>query len=268
MKTSKLRKKFRKKKKLNEITEFQKQQEENLAKKIELEAKIRNLIAFFNVKTNLNYNDLEEIKKMINAIKDFIDLSQIERAIKEAFKIFDLNKAGEIELRYLKDCMYALGSCFTENEFRNFLAILTPELKESSSRVMKRITTNKTDLNKIVKFEDFLVFMTALIICDLYRLKPIEVINNAFQTLVFHLDNNLSEWIELENALILSGEKFNEEEIQAMKAYLSIDKNKKTFRYSDYIKLLLDEDKQLKDVKLKAIGKYDEEVEIVESFFV
>ena len=270
MKTIKRKKKVKKRKKLNKKTEFQRQQEIKYAKTIELEEKIKNLIEFLKTNINLNYDDLGKIKEIVAGIKDYIDLSKVEQTIKEIFSIFDSNKTEELELRFLKDCMYALGLCFSEQEFKKFQIMLTPTTTQPNKQVLKKVSSRMLVgvIEKKVKFDDFLDLMIALIISDLYRLKSDKTLKSAFECLAFDIDNNnLIEWIDLENTLILSGEKFNEEEIEALKSFLSVDQTKNTFSYLNYIMLLSNDQNKLKNIKVNISEKYVEQNEIIQRFF-
>jgi hypothetical protein len=268
IKTNKRKKKLKKRKKLNE---FQKQQEIKYAKIIEVEEKIKNLIIFLKTNNNnLNYTVLGKIKEIIVGIKDFIDLSQVEKTIKQVFRIFDLNATGELELKFLKDCMFALGLCFTESEFKMFQGILILEPIKVNERVSKKITSRVeiSNTGKIVKFEDFLNLMIFLIISNLYTIKSEQDLKSAFECLAINLDNNNeTEWIDLENVLILSGEKFNSDEIESMRAFLSVDQNKNTFNYLNYIILLSNEHEKLEKIKINISEKYVEKTDIIKRFF-
>jgi hypothetical protein len=52
-----------------------------------------------------------------------------------------------------------------------------------------------------------------------------------------------------------------------MKAFLSVDQNKNTFNYLNYIILLSNEHEKLEKIKINISEKYVEKTDIIKSFF-
>ena len=214
-----MKKKINKKRKKRKFLKKEKQLRIELSRKNELEAKIFDLHLILN--NNNSTLDLKSVEKMVNDVKCLIDLTEIESLISEAFRAFAQILTGDLELKFLKDCMYALGLCFTENEFNRIRNALMPQSENyltSPVKIFKKKSSKNliTEVERGVNFKDFCTLMTAILICGLYSLSSEDTLIKAFECLADNSENNLKEWIEMENILVLSGEKFNDDEIYSM----------------------------------------------------
>jgi hypothetical protein len=266
MKTFKRKRKL--KKKSNKTIKELSHQQLKVIKAYELETKINTLTSLLK-NTKLKYNDLEKLRENINEIRNYIDLSKIEDSIKNIFEAFNLNKSGDLDLIFLKDCMHALGLCFNESAFKSVCALLIPESLMPMVKNVKKMPSyrnlNIVDAEKTIKFNDFSDTMLAFLLTGLYNPKTEENLLEAFECVSQYLGKNFTEWNDFESIIVISNEKFNYDEIQAMKTFLSIDDTKTSVSYREYVKLLADDQNKFR-IKFKISEKNDSVGDIIERF--
>lgn len=237
-------------------------------------------------------NDTLEISKLRDRISILIDEDNTRKLnifLKKTFNLFDYQKIGKIDVESIKDCLYALNLCPTEDELDRLLKALNgfceeknktqKQIQQTQGHNQKKtgkflreavsVTTvqqhkQPQDIEKKITFDEFSTILLSILMCNKYKCASFDALYDAFKALDEN-NNGFILWSNLEDFVMTRGEKFNEEELQNMKEYMNISNNNDKVYYNNLVSSLQVDLEIPKLYRLKS--EKETEQEIVESFF-
>jgi Ca2+-binding EF-hand superfamily protein len=182
------------------------------------------------------------LKKLNKLTEEFIKINpryNIEERLKFLFRAYDDQKSGEISLGFLQDCIYDLHLCPTADEFVKIKKLfIKGRNKEKKNEMALMKKTKKDKEPDKIKYDDFRILMNALLISGLFRPVSKDLLQEALKKFEHPRQGNIL-WKDLEEFLISTSDKFNDEELNNFKSFLGINEQKLRFFAHDYINNLL-----------------------------
>jgi Ca2+-binding EF-hand superfamily protein len=234
--------------------------------------------------------DMLKLRDTISILIDEDNMRKLNIFVQKIFNLFDYQKSGKIDINSIKDCLYALNLCPTEDEYEKLLRALNSLCKEKykaqqqvqqpqvhnqkktrkylrapkSVTIMQQQHQISQDVEKKVTFDELSVIMMSILMCNKYKSASYDHLYDAFRTLD---ENNTGFilWTYFKDCLTTKGEALNDEELQNLKEFLNISKDDDKVYYKYFITSLQVDTETPKLCRLKS--EKETEQEIVESFF-
>lgn len=174
-----------------------------------------------DLKQSLNISAVQE---WFETIKNKLDFEKIDFFIKSSFMTFDIEKKNEIDVEDLKNCLYTMNLCPTNEQLSEIYKLMNVSFAKRKKNQIDHTINSK------ISYEIFSKVIVPILVSGIIDLRSEEILEKAFK--VISNGEEKIDWKKMEDLLCSNEYKFKNEEIEIMKDFVSdfIEKDKFFFR--------------------------------------